>query len=103
MGKRGRKKQQTERVQIILNVSDDQEREIYEHIIGSTNNSAAGRQLLINGWLYNKDTVLIKPTNIMESGSQNSDHKIGEQINSDIEIVYNDGIKESGAMDDFYL
>lgn len=103
MGKRGRKKQQTERVQIILNVSNDQEREIYEFIIGSTNNSAAGRQLLINGWLYNKGNTLINTKIVDESNFQNSDHDIPQQINDQIEIVYNDGIKESGAMEDFYL
>ncbi|PEJ50767.1 MULTISPECIES: hypothetical protein [unclassified Bacillus (in: firmicutes)] len=104
MGKRGRKKQETARVQITLFISNKEDKEIHEYITQATSNSAAGRELLLNAWRMNHKQFFSEQNKIedIEIYDQNNELRF-DTIPEGLEIVYEEGLQEvAGSMDDFY-
>lgn len=77
MGKRGRRKQETERIQITLFISNKEDKEIHEHIKGAVNGSAVGRDLLLMAWgvLNKKQSNLADESKIKEYKSNSEEEK----------------------------
>ncbi|PET78077.1 hypothetical protein CN514_00345 [Bacillus sp. AFS001701] len=104
MGKRGRKKQETARVQITLFISNKEDKEIYEFITQATSNSAAGRELLLNAWRMTHKQFVPEQNKIddVEIYDRNNEFRF-DTVPEGLEIVYEEGLQEDvGAMDDFY-
>ncbi|MEH7403212.1 hypothetical protein V7148_19785 [Gottfriedia acidiceleris] len=104
MGKRGRKKQETARVQITLFISNKEDKEIYEYITQATSNSAAGRELLLNAWRMTQKQFVPEQnkTDDFEIYDRNNELRF-DTVPGSLEIVYEEGLQEDAStLDDFY-
>ncbi|MFB7142362.1 hypothetical protein ACFCYN_22350 [Gottfriedia sp. NPDC056225] len=104
MGKRGRKKQETARVQITLFISNKEDKEIYEYITQATSNSAAGRELLVRAWRMVEKQLVSEQCQIkdIEIYDRNNEFRF-DTVPDGLEIIYDEGVQEDAIhMDDFY-
>ncbi|MEH7454663.1 hypothetical protein [Gottfriedia acidiceleris] len=103
MGKRGRKKQETARVQITLFISNKEDKEIYEYITQATSNSAAGRELLLKSWKMVEKQLISEQSQIeIEIYDRKNELRI-DTVPKGLEIIYDEGLQEDAStIDDFY-
>ncbi|MFF3024393.1 hypothetical protein ACFVRR_17340 [Gottfriedia sp. NPDC057948] len=104
MGKRGRKKQETERIQITLFISNQEDKEIHEYITNGTSNSAAGRELLLKAWRMTQKQFVSEQNKIEDVEIYNRDNELRfDTVPDSLEIVYEEGSQEdTSTVEDFY-
>lgn len=105
MGKRGRRKQQTERIQITLYTENKLDKEIYDYIMSGTSNSSAGRELLIDGWMKQEQfqgITIIKEDDPVMSIDNNKYNKDTNEIEITYDEVFEE-IEEENSYDGFLI